>query len=280
MLAAGYARLFSLLRDQRVAKLSKDEVDALIGRLSGADNLRDLTLHRTLGPDGTVSERWQIDDEKDVHLFRKVQQRRVGDDPLQDLVDGIVPASTSAASRTGLEPIQLGKARGAWLATLKGSTLPKTYTIKKTAIQALVGFLGEKTRVASITRSDLARWYQSMRAAGASTPTLTNKQSYIGGRAGFFDWAMASGYFPKGDNPASGHVSYSAREKRARRKLGFKAFDRDQVQALFAPAVFGKLSESAQWASLIGLYTGARASEVGRRPPAFSSGTVWSPGLL
>jgi len=264
MLAAGYARLFSLLRDQRVAKLSKDEVDALIGRLSGADNLRDLTLHRTLGPDGTVSERWQIDDEKDVRLFRAVQQRRVGDDPLQDLVDGIVPAPTSAASRTGLEPILLGKARDAWLATLKGSTLPKTYTIKKTAVQALVQFLGEKTRVASITRSDLARWYQAMRKAGASTPTITNKQSYIGGRAGFFDWAMASGYYPKGDNPASGHVSYSAREKRARRKLGFRAFDRDQIQALFAPAVFGKLSESAQWASLIGLYTGARASEVGQ----------------
>lgn len=61
LLAGGYARLFGLLRDQRVAKLSKDEVDALIGRLSGAYNLRDLTLHRTLGPDGTVSERWQID---------------------------------------------------------------------------------------------------------------------------------------------------------------------------------------------------------------------------
>ncbi len=103
-----------------------------------------------------------------------------------------------------------------------------------------------------------------MRNAGASTPTLTNKQSYVGGKGGFFDWAMASGYYPKGDNPAAGHVSYSAREKRARRKLGFKAFDRDQIQALFAPAVFGKLSESARWASLIRLYTGARASEVGQ----------------
>lgn len=104
LLAAGYARLFSLLRDQRVAKLSKDEADALIARLSGADNLRDLTL---------------------------------------------------------------------------------------------VTFLGEKARVASITRSDLARWYQAMRKAGGSTPTLTNKQSYVGGKGGFFDWAMASATTPK-----------------------------------------------------------------------------------
>ncbi len=116
--------LFSLLRDQRVAKFSKDEVDALIGRLSGADNLRDLTLHRTLGADGTVSERWQLDDEKDVRLFRAVQQRRVGDDSLQDLADGIAPTPAPTAPQPGLEPIQLGKARDAWLATLKGSTLP------------------------------------------------------------------------------------------------------------------------------------------------------------
>ncbi|MCD9096703.1 site-specific integrase [Luteimonas fraxinea] len=264
LLAASYARLFGLLRDRRVAKLSKEDADALIERLSGATNLRDLTLHRTLGPDGTVSERWQIDDEKDVLLFQKIQQRRVGDDPIQDMLDGIEPVPSPPRPHRGLEPIQLGKARDAWLATLKGSTLPKTYTIKKTAIEALVKFLGDKTRVASITRSDLARWYQAMRAAGASTPTLTNKQSYVGGKGGFFDWAIASGYYPKGDNPASGHVSYSAREKRARRKLGFKAFDREQVQALFAPAAFERLSASARWASLIGLYTGARASEVGQ----------------
>jgi len=150
------------------------------------------------------------------------------------------------------------------LATLKPSTLPKTYTIKKTAIEALVAFLGAKAKVHTITRSDLARWYQDMREKGASTPTLTNKQSYIGGKGGFFEWAMASGHYPRGDNPASGHVSYSQREKRARKKLGFKAYDREQIQALFAPEALAKLSESARWASLIGLYTGARASEVGQ----------------
>lgn len=158
----------------------------------------------------------------------------------------------------------LGKARDAFLATLKGSTLPKTYTIKKTAIEALVAFLGPKAKVHAITRSDLARWYQDMREKGASTPTLTNKQSYIGGKGGFFEWAMASGHYPRGDNPASGHVSYSQREKRARKKLGFKAYDRAQIQALFAPEALAKLSESARWASLLGLYTGARASEVGQ----------------
>lgn len=158
----------------------------------------------------------------------------------------------------------LGKARHAWLATLKGRTLPKTYVIKKSAIQALVDYLGEKTKIHTITRSDLARWYQQMRKEGASTPTLTNKQSYMGGKGGFFDWAMVSGHYPQGDNPAKGHVSYSARERRARRKLGFKAFDREQIHAIFSPVNFPRLSPNARWAALIGLYTGARASEVGQ----------------
>lgn len=103
-----------------------------------------------------------------------------------------------------------------------------------------------------------------MREKGASTPTLTNKQSYIGGKGRFFEWVMASGDYPKGDNPASSHVSDSQHEKRARKKLGFKAYGRAQIQALFAPEALAKLSESARWASLLGLYTGARASEVGQ----------------
>lgn len=43
------------------------------------------------------------------------------------------------------------------MATLKPSSLPKTYTIKRTAIEALVAFLGPKIKVHAITRSDLAR---------------------------------------------------------------------------------------------------------------------------
>ncbi len=172
--------------------------------------------------------------------------------------------SIAATAAPAIETMTLGKARDAFLATLKPSSLPKTYTIKKTAIEALVAFLGPTMKVHAITRSDLARWYQDIRGKGASTPTLTNKQSYIGGKGGFFEWAMASGHYPRGDNPASGHVSYSQREKRSRKKLGFKAYDRTQIQALFAPEALAKLSESARWASLLGLYTGARASEVGQ----------------
>jgi len=274
VLGAGYARLFAQLKDQRVAKLSKTDADLLIDRLTSAEKLRELTLNRTRATDGTVTEQWQIDSPKDLKLYRQLmeleamaatlqQPEATHRGPTREIWPQAIRAPAAAPAQA-IETITLGKARDAFLATLKPSTLPKTYTIKKTAIEALVAFLGPKAKVHTITRSDLARWYQDMREKGASTPTLTNKQSYIGGKGGFFEWAMASGHYPRGDNPASSHVSYSQREKRARKKLGFKAYDRAQIQALFAPEALAKLSESARWASLLGLYTGARASEVGQ----------------
>ncbi|QTF19455.1 hypothetical protein XFF6992_530002 [Xanthomonas citri pv. fuscans] len=73
MLASGYAQAFDVLRDQRVDRLGKKDMDALVERLSQGASLRDLTLHRTQAPDGTISERWQIDNDEDLRLFRKNQ---------------------------------------------------------------------------------------------------------------------------------------------------------------------------------------------------------------
>ncbi|WP_047129608.1 site-specific integrase [Xanthomonas arboricola] len=265
-LASHYERLFDQLRADGLQNRSKEDASALLAGSSAVAPFRNLTLHRTRTPDGTVHERWQIDSPEGVRLFRALHEGIA----LEGKQVGALPTSPLAvaayATKTGssIEPMTLGKAQRAWLATLKGRTLPKTYVIKKSAIQALVDHLGERTKIHRVTRSDLARWYQQMRKEGASTPTLTNKQSYIGGKGGFFDWAIASGHYPKGDNPAKGHVSYSARERRARRKLGFKAFDREQIQALFSPAVLERVPLAARWAMLIGLYTGARVSEVGQ----------------
>ncbi|MBB4606512.1 integrase [Xanthomonas arboricola] len=265
MLASGYAQAFDVLRDRRVDRLGKKDMDALVERLSQGASLRDLTLHRTQAPDGTISERWQIDNDEDLRLFRKNQTwANAAEVAAIGALDLGEAAQPQPSRRQATQAIALDKARDGWLASIQSRTLPKTYTIKKTAVESLVAFLGTKTKLHSVTRTDLAHWYQHLRDKGASTPTLMNKQSYVGGKGGFFDWAIASGYYPKDDNPASGHVSYPQREKRARRKLGFKAYDRDQIQAIFSPVNFPRLSPNARWAALIGLYTGARASEVGQ----------------
>lgn len=265
-LAARYAQAFDVLREQRMG-IKEEDIDALLRRLTDGDPLQQLILNRTKTADGTVTEHWQIDTPDDVRLYQQMMELSASQpSELSELIrEGVPPMPVARrVTKPAVETITLGKARDAWLASIQPGCLPKTFTIKKTAIEALVSFLGEKAKLHSVTRSDLARWYQFMRDGGAATPTLTNKQSYVGGRGGFFEWAIASGHYPKGDNPAAGHITYSTREKRARKKFGFKAYDSHQVQALFAPAAFQDLALSARWASLLGLYTGARASEVGQ----------------
>lgn len=161
-------------------------------------------------------------------------------------------------------PISMKLAKAAWLKSLDPSTTKKTLIIKGSAIEDLVRFVGENRGLHTLTRADLAGWYQHLRDQGIATPTLTNKQSYVGGRHGFFAWAMASGHYPAADNPAKGHISYTANEKRKRRKFGFKAFTREEIAILFAPENIAKMSFHARWACWIGLYTGARVSEIGQ----------------
>ncbi|WP_123832294.1 site-specific integrase [Luteimonas sp. 100069] len=59
-------------------------------------------------------------------------------------------------------------------------------------------------------------------------------------------------------------MSYTANEKRKRKKFGFKAFTREEVGILFAPENFGTLPLHTRWPCLLGLYTGARVPEIGQ----------------
>lgn len=181
-----------------------------------------------------------------------------------DMTARPVAQPTAPSAPTVTEAIALDKARDAWLKSLAATTDPKTLGIKGTAINGLVDFLGAKRQVHTIGRPDLARFYQHLRDGGNSTPAIYNKQSYLGGKSSFFDWAINSGHYPAGDNPAKGHVRYTEKEKRQRKKHGFKAFNVEQVRVLYAPEPFSRLSPGARWAALLGLYTGARASEVGQ----------------
>jgi hypothetical protein len=65
--------------------------------LTGADGLRDLTLHRSRAPDGTINERWQIDNEMDLRMFQSMQ--RPSDAPLMDALNTPDPPPSARASR-------------------------------------------------------------------------------------------------------------------------------------------------------------------------------------
>lgn len=171
------------------------------------------------------------------------------------------PASV-APTGVSLPRISLGEVARKYLLTLDSTQLPdKTRTQKRAAVNGFAQWKGVKTPVADVTRTDVAEWVQSLRAGGLATPTLTNKTSYL---KACLAWAQASGYFPQGDNPATGHVKFSTTEKRHRRKLGFRAFTPEQVQRIYAPEALAELNEQTRWGAWLGLYTGARVSEVGQ----------------
>ena len=142
-LASSYAQVFNAVRGLSMDRMSTKDVDALVERLTRDESRKDLTLHRTQAPDGTVTEQWQIDNENDVRLYRKAQGWTASSEVASigmlppELIEQRKPAVASVD-----EIITMEKARDGWLATLKATTLPKTYTIKKTAIDFLVKFLG------------------------------------------------------------------------------------------------------------------------------------------
>lgn len=171
------------------------------------------------------------------------------------------PVNTPPAN---LRAITAKEAQTSYLAAIKADTLPKTFTIKEAAI---AGFVEHFTRneprrkIAEASRPEIADWVQSLRNGGLASSTITNKISYL---TGFFAWLMEGGFYPKGDNPAKGQAKFGSREKRLRRRYGFRAFTIEEIRKIYAPEALAHLNPEARWGALFGLYTGARVSEVGQ----------------
>ena len=180
----------------------------------------------------------------------------------------LVQARAGAAAWAGpvvpARPREIGKAADQWLRSIKADTIPKTLIIKTAAVMGFARHVGSKKMMHEVQREDVHAWVEALRASGLQTPTLVNKTSYL---RGFFAWAVSSGCYPKfakDENPAAGHVIFRKQEKQRRKAFGFKAFTVEEIHALYAPEALAKLSEGAGWGAVIGLYTGARVSEIGQ----------------
>ena len=175
-----------------------------------------------------------------------------------------LPATTATVSSTPPRPRPIGAAAEQWLKSIKADTLKKTLVIKTAAVMGFARHVGLKKMLHEVRSEDVSAWVDALRSSGLQTPTLVNKCSYL---RGFFTWAVKAGAypkFPKDENPAMGHVIFRKHEKKKRKAYGFKAFTLEQIQAIYAPDALAKLSEGARWGAVVGLYTGARVSEVGQ----------------
>lgn len=223
-------------------------------RQAGSHNLRELKLG--LGPHGPFLET-QTDDSPEVIA--------AGMKTLQTMLDNWTPAPAAAVAAPSVAArITATEAQSRFLASIKPATKPKTYTIKKAAIDGFVEHYTKqnpKRQIADANRADVADWVAFLRNGGLSTPTIVNKLSYL---RGFFDFLIGSGFYPPSNNPAQGQAKFGAREKRLRRKHGFRPLTLDEIKTLFAPDALEQMGPEARWGALIGLYTGARVAEAGQ----------------
>jgi hypothetical protein len=176
-LASRYARLFMEIERQGMRK-----------KLTPEDVLRSVAEHGMRPYELDLSTgRLKVDGPED-HALAMDALSKIG-------AVGFLPRQQDAPPSPApvvAEELTMRQARDAWLKSITPSTTKKTLTIKASAIDGLVTFIGAKRGLHTLTRVDLAKWYQHLRDEQIATPTLTNKQSYIGGRNGFFAWAMAS----------------------------------------------------------------------------------------
>lgn len=157
--------------------------------------------------------------------------------------------------------ITLGEAAKKYLLTLDAQTVKKTKSQKAAAVNGLAEHKGKKTPLSEVTRTDVLVFFESLRLKSIQTPTLANKQSYI---KAFFAWAQNAGYYPQGDNPAVGQIVYRTREKKQRRRFGFRPFTPEQLKKLYSVESLSSINLQTRWGALIGLYSGSRATEVGQ----------------
>lgn len=100
--------------------------------------------------------------------------------------------------------------------------------------------------------------------------TIKNKVEYR--LKQFIEWAMGAGYYPKGDNPAVGHKTITKRGKDALVAKddggddGFSPFTLEEVANIMAPENLRRfeLAQDTIWFMLLGVFTGARVSEIGQ----------------
>lgn len=259
---ARYAAAFAAYRAERMPKPPSVD-DILQAAQSGALRPYEVTL-----PSGvTVRAEGPEDHARAMEALHAVLRTQPG------AVAGTEPAKRRTMPKLsgdddadtlpkGLAPLSVGEAARKYLLTLAANQMPdKTRTQKRAAVFGFAAWKGDAQPLTSVTRTDVAEWIQSLRNTGLATPTLFNKASYL---KSCLAWAQASGYFPVGDNPAAGQVKFSTTEKRHRRKLGFRAFTPEQIQRIYLPESLEMMNLQARWGAVIGLYTGARVTEVGQ----------------
>lgn len=256
VLAQRYAPAFRAGSGRVDAKKLIEEAEAAL-RAGGA-----LERYKISGPGFEIEANNAREHRQVVEALREARATITAQPAAAPLASAAEP---DAQAQKKYRPAVLRNAARAYERTvLRHSDMPqKTLSAKLKAVTEFVGTM-ERLKpfpvlLNEVSRADVGDWIAELSQHNAP-PTLRNKAGYV---EAFFSWAQSKGIYLEGSNPAKGVAAYPKKEKKRREKArGFAKFTNAQISALFAPAALASLAPDARWGALLGLYTGARVSEI------------------
>lgn len=139
---------------------------------------------------------------------------------------------------------------------------PNTWEQRRRNFESFMKAVGGSTQVDEITRPMAAAWADDLQRSGLSKRYVANCVSHT---AQLFESLIRAGHVTKGENPVKGLVVLKAKEKQALRAKGqaWEAFDVSTLKRIFNPDTYRTMrGDHLKWAPLMGLYMGARVSEI------------------
>ncbi len=166
---------------------------------------------------------------------------------IEDLIDRYqIRQKERLSKKTMYEYGQLQRKFAAWLKKGKGKG---TVALNRVGRQEIAGFI-------DVVNKD-----------GTSLQTIQRK--YLAALSGLFEFAQTIGEYPQGDLPTKNHKLYTHQDqKRSKLKSGWKRFSNEDLSLIFNPENFLALNKPCDyWLPLLGLFTGARISELCQLKP-------------
>lgn len=252
LVALRYAQAFAVIRNATMPKLP--EVADLVASLQGQGKAYEVEFDPVTRALTRMKTEGTAQDNADALAFAK--------EVLSQPFPGSAPAGSESPKRRSA--LVLAAAVRMYNATEAKDAPETTRRHREAAIASFMEHIGPNTRVADITRSMAAEWAHKVMERGTTKRTAAN---YVSKVSQVFEMLMARGDIEPGPgaNPVKGVLVMSLKEKRARRDSGFtwEPFELNDLKRIFDPENYRRLSKPhAHWGPLLGLYTGARVSEL------------------
>lgn len=250
MLAASYAAFFALHGDETMTKT----LEELLASAMGQRRRQDYNISKS--PDGVLSI--QTDGSVDDHRRALEMLTVMNAAPPPPRV--ATPSQGAPPAISVKSPLLLSKGIENWEERLvRDEPKTKTLGVKMLSVNGFLKWKGD-VLISELTNEDFADFTAHLFKTLVKS-TVNNRLLFLGH---FMKWAMTNNHYPRGENPAEGHVSFTKKEKEARAAThGWQAFTDAQVKQMLAPENVEKIrTEHTRWCLVMAAYTGARINEL------------------